>query len=249
MAILAIILFYVLFLVGAFVFAAVGMGGASAYIPVMLLYGYEPGTVATTCLVLNIVVAAISFFLFRKHFEGRYFWPVLAGSVPGAFLGGYTNVADTVFVVIVIVVMLLTALKLIIQPGGGEAKRSFSVRASFLIGIPLGFALGYVSGIIGIGGGIFLSPLLILAGLAVPRTAAAIAGLFIVINSVFALGGHLLDGDRVHPKILPLLLVVVIGGIAGAYLGSRKLPVKITQWVLAGVILLTVAEMVRSLLI
>ncbi len=244
-----LILFYILFFVGAFVFAAVGMGGASAYIPVMLLYGYEPDTVATTCLVLNIVVAAISFFLFRKHFEGRYFWPVLAGSVPGAFLGGYTDVAEMAFVIIVIVVMLLTALKLIIQPGGGEVKRSIGVKASLLIGIPLGFALGYVSGIIGIGGGIFLSPLLILAGLVAPRTAAAIAGIFIVINSVFALGGHLLDGDRVHPGILPLLLVVVIGGVAGAYLGSRKLPVKITQWVLAGVILLTVAEMIRSLIL
>ncbi len=225
------------------------MGGASFYIPVMLLYGYEPETVATTCLVLNTVVAAISFFIFRKHFEGRYFWPVLAGSVPGSFLGGYTDVADTVFVIIVIVVMLLTALKLIFQPTGGETKRSFSVKTSLLIGIPLGLALGYVSGIIGIGGGIFLSPLLILGGLVVPRTAAAIAGLFITINSIFALGGHLLSGDRVHPQLLPILLVVGIGGIVGAYLGSRKLSGKVTQWVLAGVILLIIAEMVRSLLI
>ena len=247
MGILPLVLFYVLFLVGALVFAAVGMGGASFYIPVMLLYGYDPDTVATTCLVLNIVVAAISFVLFRKHFEGRYFWPVLAGSIPGSFLGGYTNVTETVFIIIVIAVMLLTALKLIFQPTGGDVKRSLGVRTSLLIGVPLGLALGYVSGIIGIGGGIFLSPLLILAGLAVPRTAAAIAGLFIAINSVFALSGHLLDGDRVHPQLLPILLVVVIGGIAGGYLGSRKLPAKITQWILAGVILLIVAEMIRSL--
>jgi uncharacterized membrane protein YfcA len=248
MDVLLIILFYVLFIIGAFVFAAVGMGGATFYIPVMLLYGYEPDTVATTCLVLNIIVAALSFIYFRKYFEGRYFWPVLVGSVPGSFLGGYTNVDDTVFVIIVIVVMLLTAAKLIIQPSGGEVKRSLGVGASLLIGIPLGLALGYVSGIIGIGGGIFLSPLLILAGLVRPRTAAAIAGLFIVINSVFALGGHLLDGDRVHPQIIPISVVVVIGGIVGAYLGSRKLPIKVTQWILAGVILLTIVEMGRSLL-
>ncbi|MCP4231015.1 MAG: sulfite exporter TauE/SafE family protein, partial [bacterium] len=195
MGILLIILFYFLFLVGAFVFAAVGMGGASFYIPIMLLYGYDPDTVATTCLVLNIVVAALSFVYFRKYFRGRYFWPVLAGSIPGSFLGGYTNVDDTVFVVIVIVVMLLTAAKLVIQPSGDEVKRSLGAGTSLLIGVPLGLALGYVSGIIGIGGGIFLSPLLILAGLVVPRTAAAIAGLFIATNSVFALAGHLLDGD------------------------------------------------------
>ncbi len=83
----------------------------------------------------------------------------------------------------------------------------------------------------------------------VPRTAAAIAGLFIAINSVFALGGHLLDGDRVHPQLLPILFVVVIGGIAGAYLGSKKLSAKLTQWVLAGIILLIIAEMIRSLII
>jgi len=241
------ILLHILFFGGAFLFAAVGMGGASLYIPLMYIFGYDLDTIPTTCLLLNLVVAAISLFNFRRYFVGRYFWPFAAASVPAAYLGGLLNVAETVFVLIVVIVLSITAWRLFTTPGVEKPGGRLTYGQAITIGLPVGGAMGFVSGIIGIGGGIFLSPLLLMARLVTPRNAAAVAAAFIVVNSAAALGAHLAAGDPISRATPTLLLVTVAGGQFGGRLGARRLPPGVMQKVLAAVVIIVAAKMVASL--
>ncbi len=243
----AVIILHTLFFGGAFLFAAVGMGGASIYIPLMYIFGYDLDTIPTTCLLLNLVVAAVSFFNFRRYFTGRYFWPFAAASVPAAYLGGLLDVAETVFVAIVVAVLSLTAWRLFAAPGVEKPDRRLNMTQSMAVGLPTGGAMGFVSGIIGIGGGIFLSPLLLMAKLVTPRNAAAVAAAFIAVNSASALAAHLVVGDSLSGATPTLLAVTVVGGQFGGRLGARRLPPGVMQKVLAAVVIIVAAKMVASL--
>ncbi len=243
----SVVFLHVLFFGGAFLFAAVGMGGASIYIPLMYIFGYDLDTIPTTCLLLNLVVAAISFFNFRRYFVGRYFWPFAVASVPAAYLGGLSNVAETLFVVTIILVLSITAWRLFAAPGVEKPGRRLTAAQATAVGVPSGGAMGFVSGIIGIGGGIFLSPLLLMAKLVTPRNAAAVAAAFIVVNSASALVAHLVVGDPLSRATPTLLAVTVVGGQFGGRLGARRLPPGVMQKVLAAVVILVAAKMVASL--
>lgn len=208
----------------AMMYASVGHGGASGYLAVMALFSLHPEALKPTALMLNIVVAGVGSYLYCSagQFSWRVFWPFVITSIPASFLGGYFSLPPHLYRPALGVVLLFAAWRLIVRKGqvDGDARPP-SINIAMLVGAGLGFA----SGLIGVGGGIFLSPLMILLGWARVREVSGIAALFILVNSISGLLGHMSSLQHV-PDYAPLLAVVaLVGGSIGALCGSRHLPV------------------------
>ena len=207
------------FLVVAALYAAVGHGGASGYLAVMALAGFEPAAMKPTALVLNLVVSLIGTVVFIRagHFAWRLFWPFAAVSVPFAYLGGKLSLGVQEFRWLVAVTLGFAAIRLLLPVSAHEKRREPPPWAILLSGA----AIGLASGLIGVGGGIFFTPLLMLCGWADPKTAAAVSAPFIFVNSAAGLLGHV---DSLHhlPAAWPWWVVVVtVGGLAGSRWGGQ----------------------------
>jgi uncharacterized membrane protein YfcA len=207
------------FLFVALLYAAVGHGGASGYLAVMALAGFEPAAMKPTALVLNLVVSLIGTVMFCRagHFAWRLFWPFAVVSIPFAFLGGKLSVGAQEFRLLVALALAFATVRLLIPVNNGSARGVPPLWAIILTGA----AMGLASGLIGVGGGIFLTPLLLLCGWADTKTAAAVSAPFIFVNSAAGLLGH---AGAIHhlPPTWPWWVVAVItGGLAGSRWGSR----------------------------
>ena len=224
-------------LIVAFLYSCVGHAGASGYIAVMSLFSVAPLAIKPTALVLNILVACLGTYQFWRagHFSWRLFWPFALLSVPFAFLGGYLNLPTHVFKIIVGIVLLLSAAHFFIRPPIESEPREPSRPVAFGVG----GGLGLLSGLTGTGGGIFLTPLLILMHWARTKTASAVSALFILVNSISGLLGNL-SATRTFPSFALILAVAaVLGGAVGSYLGSRTFPATTVKRLLA--VVLTIA--------
>ncbi|MGK2905896.1 MAG: sulfite exporter TauE/SafE family protein [Desulfuromonadales bacterium] len=208
----------------AMMYASVGHGGASGYLAVMALFSLHPEALKPTALVLNIVVAGVGTCLYCSagQFSWRVFWPFVITSIPASFLGGYFSLPPELYRPALGLVLLFAAWRLFVRMRQVDGDiRLPSINIAMLVGAGLGFA----SGLIGVGGGIFLSPLMILLGWARVREVSGIAALFILVNSISGLMGHMSSLQHV-PDYAPLLAAVaLVGGSTGALCGSRYLPV------------------------
>ncbi|HET9355114.1 MAG TPA: sulfite exporter TauE/SafE family protein [Sphingomicrobium sp.] len=208
----------------AALYSSVGHGGASAYLAIMALFSVAPETMRPTALALNLVVATFAAASFAL--AGQTNWRLLAGfavgAVPAAFIGGGVTLAPEYYRPLVGIVLLLAAVRLFWQP---ERLAERPLRAPRLaITLPTGAGLGLLAGLTGTGGGIFLSPLIILFGWEDARKTAGVAAAFIVLNSAAGLLGNLASVERLPPS-LPFLIVAVFGGaLLGSWLGSARLP-------------------------
>ena len=221
----------------AFLYSSVGHAGASGYIAVMALFSMAPSAIKPTALVLNILVASIGTWQFWRagHFSWSFFWPFAVLSIPFAFLGGYLNLPTSVFKMLVGMVLLLSAVKFLISPREYPDPRAPSRPLCYGIGA----GLGLLSGLTGTGGGIFLTPLVILMGWAKTKTASAVSALFILVNSVSGLVGNL-SATKVFPVFAwTFIASALVCGTAGSYLGSRKFSPVIVKRLLA--VVLTIA--------
>lgn len=209
-------------LVAAVLYSSVGHGGASAYLAVMALAGLAPAVMRPSALVLNLIVAAIAAVRFARagHFRWRLFWPFAVASIPFAFLGGAITLPDAVYRRLLGVVLLFAAYRLWRVFGGGESLRTPSLLTALLWGA----AIGMLSGLTGVGGGIFLSPLLLLARWAEPKPTAAVSAAFIWVNSFAGLLAKPASLAALPPGIPLWAIAAAAGGILGASLGSRRLP-------------------------
>lgn len=225
-----------IFVVAA-LYASVGHAGASGYIAVMTLAGIAPLTLKPTALALNILVAALAVSAFARagYFSWRLFWPLGASALPCAYLGGYLNLPAPWFNAAVGLILLGSALRFLLRP----SERADIAIPHIALGLLVGSVLGFLAGLTGTGGGIFLTPLLIIAGWATTKTAAAIAALFILVNSSAGLLGFMQANGHLPNVIAPWALAALLGGSLGAYLGSKKLPVLALQRCLA--LVLTIA--------
>ncbi|WP_224962098.1 sulfite exporter TauE/SafE family protein [Geomonas subterranea] len=222
----------------AVLYSCVGHGGASGYIAVLALFSVAPEVFKPTALTLNLLVAGIATFSFARagHFSWRLFWPFAATSIPFSFLGGYLTLPSHIYRPLVGVVLLLSASRLLLQKNQGAVRTTPPATPTALF---IGAALGLLSGLTGVGGGIFLSPLLLLFKWGEPREVSAVAALFILVNSGAGLLGHL-SGVQAIPGYAPLLAgSAVLGGVVGSLLGSRHLPVPTIMRVLS--LVLTIA--------
>lgn len=208
----------------ALLYSGAGHGGASGYLAVMALFGLAPAALKPTALLLNILVAGIALTAFARagHFRWQLFWPFAVTSIPASFIGGVMSLPPDFYRPLLGIILLFSALRLLLrrEEGPDQATGEVSVALAMLAGV----ILGLLSGLTGVGGGIFLSPLLLFFGWANIRETAAVAALFIVANSAAGLLGHL-GSLQALPVFAPLLAVAAVaGGLAGAGLGSRRLP-------------------------
>jgi len=207
-------------LIVAFLYSSVGHAGASGYIAVMTLFGLAPTVVKPAALVLNILVACLATWQFRQagHFSWKLFWPFAISSVPFAFLGGYLNLPTQVFKILIGLVLLYSAARFLIRPKPDEEPHSPTKPVS----VSVGAGLGLLSGLTGVGGGIFLTPLVILMRWARTKTASAVSALFILANSISGLLGNMTSTRQLPFFALPLAIAAILGGSVGSYLGSRQ---------------------------
>jgi len=209
------------FFVIALVYSSVGFGGGSSYLALMAVVGVAPETMRPSALLCNIVVVVGGAYIFWKegHLDLRKSWPFIVASVPFAFLGGYWKISEHNFFVLLGSTLVLASIALWIQPGDGEKKLSDNLP----LNVGLSAGVGFLSGLVSIGGGIFLSPILHLSKWDTARKISALASVFILANSISGLAGQFLRNANFDWKfILPLLGAVLIGGQIGSRLGARR---------------------------
>ncbi len=226
----------------AFLYSTVGHAGASGYIAVMTLWGIAPTTIRPTALVLNILVASIGAFQFWRagHFTWKLFWPFALLSVPTAYLGGYLQPSASVLRILIGVVLLFSAARLMLRRS--DPPETFA--PSRPTAISVGAGLGFLSGLTGTGGGIFLTPLLLFCRWAHIRQAAAVSALFIWVNSVAGLVGYFTKVHSVPSLGLILAPAAIIGGFVGSHLGSRRFAVRAISLFLAAVLLIAGTKLI-----
>lgn len=238
------LLLTVIFTLVAFLYASVGHAGASGYLATMALLGMSPAIMKPTALLLNVVVGTIAFIQFSRsgYFSWRLLWPFALGSVPFAILGGAIVVPGSLYRVLVAVGLVVAAVRLIIVPRVHSEGALRPVRPS--VAVLTGSVIGLVAGITGTGGGIYLSPLLLLCRWSNARETGGVAAAFIVLNSVAGLAGHRPDFTAL-PAALPLwVLGVAGGGWLGAWVGSQRAPVPVFRRMLAAVLVVAALKLV-----
>lgn len=222
----------------AFLYASVGHGGASSYLVVLSMMGFAPTVIKPTALVLNIAISAISFLWFfpKSTFPKRLFLLLILFSVPASFLGGTYHLELRIYKIILGILLLFPIVGLLnIIP---LIQSNKTIGNQNWIAPILGFTIGFLSGLIGIGGGILLSPILLLFGWSDMKQTASISALFIFFNSISGLLG---SGVSLHSFPLHfewMLPLTILGGSVGAYLGARKYSIPFMKKVLALVLLI-----------
>lgn len=232
----SIILFYLLLFFVAFLYSSVGHGGASGYLALMALFSIAPEVMKPTALLLNLFVSLTAFIQYYRggHFKWKIFWPFAISSIPAAYVGGLLIVEAGIYKKILGILLLVPIVRFLFF---ANIKVENLKRANPYLSVLIGAAIGFLSGLIGIGGGIILSPVLLLLKWADMKQAAAISALFIFVNSLSGLAGQLRKGIHFSPDMYAYVAVAFAGGICGAYFGSLKLNQTILKYLLAIVLM------------
>ena len=230
-------IFLILLPIVAFFYASVGHGGASGYLALMALFSFPMLVMRPTALLLNLFVAGTAFIQYYKHhhFNWKLFYPFVITSIPFAFLGGYLSVDATLYKQILGVVLLFSIMRLVGMIG--KEKKEL-VPLKLWQGLIIGAIIGLISGMIGIGGGIILSPVILILGWAKMKATAAASALFIWVNSASAMAGLLASGVIIEKQAFLLVGVALIGGLAGGYYGSGHFNNKVLNYMLAFVLVI-----------
>jgi hypothetical protein len=236
-----------LFFVVAVLYASVGHAGASGYLAVMALVGFSAATMRPTALALNVAVAAIATVRFARSgwFRWQAFWPFAVTSIPFAYAAGRLHVETGVLRKAIGAVLLLAAVRLFVEtfrsPKEDAAAEPCNVpRVSAAL---WGVAIGAAAGLTGTGGGIFLTPLLVLLGWTGPRIAGAVSAAFILVNSLAGIAADPQSMSALPAESAAYLVAVVLGGLLGAELGSRRLGGRALRVLLALVLLTAAAKL------
>lgn len=235
------LIIFTIFIV-AVMYSSVGHGGASGYLAVMALMAVAPEITRPTALVLNLFVASIAAIQFWRsgHFSWPLLWPFAIASVPFAFLGGMIDLPTSVYKIVLGVVLVLAAMRLAWNlSSSGEIKRP-----KLVICLVIGAIIGLLSGLVGVGGGIFLTPILLLANWSETKTAAGVSAAFILVNSAAGLAGNYAQLFTLPQNVWLWIAAAVAGGIVGSTLGVKKLDSLTLRRVLAAVLLFAGVKLV-----
>ena len=229
------ILFFALVLLMAVLYSSVGHGGASGYLALMAIFSFSPEFMRPSALVLNIFVSSISLFSYYKngHFRLKLLLPFIITSVPFAFLGGLITVNPKAYKIILGIFLIIAIARMIYRPKN-HAEEVNPINK--IIALAIGIFLGFFSGLIGIGGGIILSPIIVLLKWGTMKEIAAVSAAFILVNSIAGLTGQFSQGIQLAPEIGYMLAAAITGGLIGSYLGSYKITDKTLKYALSVVL-------------
>ena len=240
-------------LVVATLYSSVGHGGASGYLAVLSLTVYasnDPAWLKQHAWSLNLLVAGMAFFAYKKggFFDSKLAIPFIVASIPAALIGGYMRINDDIYDTLLSITLVFAAWKLYTTKSR-ESEDLFSNPPSVHIALFVGAIIGLLSGIIGVGGGIFLSPIILLFGWSDPKTTAGIAAVFIWVNSAAGLIGSSISGQNVidFDVLIPFAIAVLIGGYLGSKFGSEKFSQKTVRNTLVSVMLIAAIRQILEL--
>jgi uncharacterized membrane protein YfcA len=241
------IILSILFFVTATLYASVGFGGGSTYLALLFIWGIPYYIFPVIALSCNIIVVSGNCFNYIRagNLKIELLIPYLLGSVPMAFIGGSIPVNKEIFEILLFFVLSIAGILLLINFKSYDNKENSLKKIPKLILILIGGILGFVSGIVGIGGGIFLSPILFLIKAAKPKHIVTIASIFILINSISGIIGQLTKSHVLNDikDYWILLLVVLIGGQIGNFLHLKVFPTRILALITSGLVLFVALRM------
>ncbi|HMG14794.1 MAG TPA: sulfite exporter TauE/SafE family protein [Saprospiraceae bacterium] len=227
------ILIPILIVIIAFLYSAVGHGGASGHIAVLTLMGIAPIYIKSSALILNVLVSSIAFISYYRggYFKPRLLLPFLITSIPFSFLGGLiTTINPAIFQKILGIILIFPILRLL---GVGKQDNTINKKINMPLALIIGAVIGFLSGMMGIGGGILLTPVLILLCWANLKEAAAVSALFILLNSISGLIALSIKGISLNSEIISWIVAALIGAYLGSYFGARKFNFKTLRYCLA----------------
>lgn len=239
------ILYYILLPLVAFLYASVGHGGASGYLALMVLFSFAPEVMRPTALVLNLVVSIVAFSQYYRqgHFDWRLFWPFAVSSIPAAFIGGLIVMDSMIYKKVLGLLLLISVIRLLVS---GKNKHTALHPPQLVVALAIGAVIGFLSGLIGIGGGIILSPVILLLHWADMKKTAAVSALFIFVNSIAGLAGLMTKGFELTSQMTLMIGLAFAGGLLGSWLGAGRLANAQLRWVLALVLVIASVKLLTT---
>ena len=239
----------ILFFFIAFIYSSVGMGGGSSYTSLMAIFGINYLIIPTASLSLNLIVTSIGMVNFWCNGYGRVslIFPFLITSVPMAYFSGLLNLPKGIFQLILLITLILVVVRIYVLDKFQLSFRLLGIKKWIFI-YSLGAVLGFVAGSVGIGGGIYLVPLIVIFGLGSEKEAAAAGTIFIWANSLVGIIARLHIGTFDFNFIFPLIGAVVVGAYIGSYLGSFKFQIKTIQKIMGMVIIFAILFLSKEIL-
>src|SRR4051812_42967594 len=231
----ATLLIIIAIFVVAVLYSSVGHGGASGYLAVMAFAAVSPGGTRPTALVLNLFVASIGTYQFWRagYFSWRVFLPFALSSIPFAFIGGMIHLPTQIYKIVLGIVLIIAAVRLAWKLVETDKTSSPNIWLALCIGA----VIGLLSGMVGVGGGIFLTPVLLLMNWSETKVAAGVSAMFILVNSISGIAGNYAQVTKLPPGVWIWIAAAVIGGIVGSTLGSKRFDSLTLRRVLALVLL------------
>ena len=237
----------ILFFVTAAIYSSVGFGGGSTYLALLLLWGVPFTIFPVIALCCNIIVVSGNCINYTRagHLNFKLLVPYLIGSIPLAYIGGALAIEKEIFEILLFLILTVAGILLLINFKTYDDNQENYKKIPFLLSVLIGGILGFLSGIVGIGGGIFLSPILFLIRAAKPKHIVTAASIFILINSFSGILGQLTKNEVLNEIInyWPLLLAVLIGGQIGNFINIKILPTRILALITSGLVLFVAARM------
>lgn len=239
----------VLFFIVAFIYSSVGLGGGSSYTALMAIFGFSALAIPMVSLSLNLIVTSIGSYNFirNKHAKIKLILPFIISSIPMAYLGGSLKFPLEIFYWILLISLIFVAARIYLWKNVA-IKFDFKQKEKIIISLIAGSVLGLIAGIVGIGGGVYLVPLIIVLNLGSEKEAAACGAIFIWLNSFSGLLSRLQYNSIDLTNYIPLIVAVLIGGTLGSYMGSFKFSPKVMDKVLGAVILIAIFFLTKKLL-
>jgi uncharacterized membrane protein YfcA len=239
-----------LFFIVAFIYSSVGLGGGSSYTALMAIFGMDTTAIPLISLSLNLFVTSVGSYNFirNKHARIKLIFPFLISSIPMAYLGGALKLPKDIFYWILLISLVLVALRIYVWQNTA-VKLKIDQKMRIIISLIIGSVLGLVAGIVGIGGGIYLVPLIIILGLGSEKEAAACGAVFIWLNSLSGLLSRLQFNSIDLTSYIPLIAAVMVGGTFGSFMGSFKFSPKVMEKTLGAIILVAIFFLIKKIAI
>ncbi len=239
-----------LFFIVAFIYSSVGLGGGSSYTALMAIFGMNTMEIPLISLSLNLFVTSVGSYNFirNKHARIKLIFPFLISSIPMAYLGGALKLPKDIFYWILLISLVLVALRIYVWQNTA-IKLKIDQKMRIIISLIIGSVLGLVAGIVGIGGGIYLVPLIIILGLGSEKEAAACGAVFIWLNSLSGLLSRLQFNSIDLTSHIPLIAAVIVGGTLGSFMGSFKFSPKVMEKTLGAIILVAILFLIKKIAI